>query len=658
MFLIMNISTLAKILGISINELREVGQKNKIYGFNNRNTRVNYNAAVEITKILRPDKVMILKNDDRIYLPASLTVQEFAETIQKPVGLVVKTLMMNGIMATINEKVDYDTATLISEELGVEVFPESEELANMSANNVDMALTKTFSDEALEDGVQVSRAPVVTVMGHVDHGKTTLLDTIRKANVVGGEAGSITQHISSYQIEYNGKKVTNTSALIKGKVGYKITFIDTPGHEAFTSMRARGTQLADIIILMVSAVEGPKPQTIEVIERAKMSKTPVIVAMNKIDLPTADVEKTKQDIAAFGLVPEEWGGDTPFIEISAKNNINIDKLLDQILLIAELSEFKGYTKTQAEAVILESVMDSKIGNQSTILIIKDELSVGDVITCGGMQGKVKRILDSDDKSIQKATLAQPVTIYGLPNIAKIGDLIKVYLTVKEANNAIVMENLKLKAKKTIIHPKDNDEDTLNLILKTDVSGSLEALKESILKIPSEKGMINIKQESVGQVNEGDVDHAKITNSTILAFHTSISTSAMAAIKSQKVDLLESNVIYELLEWVEEQMLKRIKHEIRIEVLGKAKILALFKSEKSSIQIFGGEVIDGKLLSSKSFRVIRAGEDIGRIEVTELQKMKSKVNEVNIAQQFGASATGKLKIAKDDILECINEIVVK
>jgi translation initiation factor IF-2 len=654
----MNISTLAKILGISINELREVGMKNKIYGFNNRNTRVNYQAAVDITKVLRPDKVNILKNDDRIYLPASITVQEFCETINKPIGQVVKTLMLNGIMATINEKIDYDTATLISEELGVQVHPESEELASMTGGNEDLSLIKSFDGEAATNGRLVPRAPIVTVMGHVDHGKTTLLDTIRKANVVSQEAGEITQHISSYQIEYKSKTIKANPSLVKGKEGYKITFIDTPGHEAFTSMRARGTQLADIIILMVSAVEGPKPQTIEVIERAKMSKTPVIVALNKIDLPNADPEKTKQDIAAFGIVPEEWGGDTPFIEISAKNNLNIDKLLDNILVHAELAEYKGEIDTACEAVVLESNIDSKAGSTATILILKDQLKVGNVVTCGGGLGKIKRILDSSDKAVQVAQMAEPVTIYGLANIAKIGDQIKVYPTVKEATNAINIENNKKSTKKTVFYPKESNDDTLNIIIKTDVAGSLEALKESILKIPTEKSMINIKSESVGQVNETDVEYAKLTNSTILAFHTSVTSGGLMAIKSQKVDLLESDVIYELLEWVEAEMLKRIKHEIRIESIGQAKILATFKSDKSSIQIFGGEVTHGKLQSGKSFRVVRNGEEVGRIEILELQKMKSKVNEVNISQQFGASGTGKAKIQKDDILECINEIVVK
>ncbi len=656
MFGIMNISTLAKVLGISINELQEVGQKNKIPGFNNRNTRVSYNSAVDITKVLRPDKVNILKNDDKIYLPASLTVSEFSETIQKPVGLIVKTLMMNGIMATINEKIDYDTATLIAEELNVEVHPESEELANMSSSE-DMSLTKTFEISETV-GNYVPRPPVVTVMGHVDHGKTTLLDTIRQTNVVAGEAGAITQHISSYQIEYDTKSVTNTKALVRGKKGFKITFVDTPGHEAFTSMRARGTQLADIIILMVSAVEGPKPQTVEVIERAKMTKTPVIVAINKIDLPNADVDKVKQEVAAFGIVPEEWGGDSPFIEISAKNNINIDKLLNQILLFAELSEFKGPVGVGSEAVVLESVMDSKAGAQATILILKDELKVGDIVSCDGMQGKIKRILDSENKSVMKGTIAEPITIYGLPNLPKIGSLLKYHPSVKDVNNYLVAQSLKQAKKKVIMHHKDSNDETLNIIIKTDVAGSLEALKEAVLKIPTEKSQIIIKQESVGQINESDVDYAATTNSTILAFHTSTTPSALAALKANKVDLIESDIIYELLEWVEEQLLKRIKHEIRVDVLGQAKILALFKAPKPSIQVFGGEVINGKMISGKSFRILRDDQEAGRIDVTELQKNKSATNEVNISQQFGVSATGKLKVQVGDILECINEIVIK
>jgi small GTP-binding protein domain len=350
-------------------------------GFQGRNTRIPYNSAIAITKILAPERLEKLKDDDKIYLPPSLTVAELAEAIGKPPGVVVKTLIMNGVMATLNEKIDYDTAYLISQELGVEVYPETKEEEAVSTTTTIVNLEKVFNTKTGTN--LVKRPPVVTVMGHVDHGKTTLLDTIRKTNVVATEAGAITQHVSSYKIEYKGQP---------------ITFIDTPGHEAFTAMRARGTQLADFIILMVSAVEGPKPQTIEVIERAKISKTPVIVALNKIDLPNADIEKAKADIAKFGLVPEEWGGDTPFIPISAKNNINIDKLLDTVLLLADLTNLLGCMDQPGQAVVVESYIDNHIGVVTKILVTRYKLKVGDFVSCGPVAGKIRTIKDTEGRS--------------------------------------------------------------------------------------------------------------------------------------------------------------------------------------------------------------------------------------------------------------------
>jgi translation initiation factor IF-2 len=273
----MNISTLAKILGVSTNDLRSTGEKNRIYGFKGRNTRIPYNSALAITKIIKPEKLAKLKNDDRIYLAKSMTVAEFAESIDKPAGVVIKTMLMSGVMATLNEKIDYDTASLIASEMNLEVFPMPGDIIDEEAKPDNLSMIRMVEYDT-ENKEYIRRSPVVTVMGHVDHGKTTLLDTIRKSNVVGGEAGAITQHISSYAIEYmSDNKELAKSDLVKGKKGgFKITFVDTPGHEAFAAMRARGTQMADFIILMVSAIEGPKPQTVEVIERAKLSKTPVI----------------------------------------------------------------------------------------------------------------------------------------------------------------------------------------------------------------------------------------------------------------------------------------------------------------------------------------------------------------------------------------------
>ncbi len=637
----MNISTLAKILGVSVAGLRETGTSKSIPGFAGRNTRIPYNSALEITKLLRPDKAAKLQNDDKIYLPGTMSVANFAETIGKASGVVVKTLVMNGVMVTLNEKIDYDTASLIASELGVEVFPDNLEIEKNNVSSADLNNLAMFETEGI-GGEIVSRPAVVTVMGHVDHGKTTLLDTIRKTNVVAGEAGAITQHISSYQIEYKGNK---------------ITFIDTPGHEAFTAMRARGTQLADLIILMVSATEGPKPQTVEVIERAKLSKTNVIVAINKVDLPESDVERVKQEIAAFGLVPEEWGGNTPFIPISAKLGTNLDTLLDTILLHAEIADLKGQIGVLGQAIVVESHLDSKQGVETTVLVSRGELKVGDNIRCGESAAKIKKILSTEGKVIAEGKLGMPVVIYGFSELSSIGQIIQCYPTAKEAVNAASMETAKKIAKKgNIVQAGAITEGQINLVLKADVSGSLEALKETILKIPQESTTITIKSAGVGPVTESDVDFAKTSQSTILAFHTTLLAGINKQIEAAKVNLIQSDIIYEILNWIEEQILANTKHEVKITVLGKFKVLALFKSDKTSVQVVGGEVSDGKIFSNKNLRLASL-EDAPTLEIVELQRNKEKVKEVNAPQQFGVSITGKSKIKVGDILECIDEIVV-
>jgi translation initiation factor IF-2 len=641
----MNISTLAKILGVSINELRETGAKKEIYGFAGRNTRIPYNSALEITKVLKPDKLSKLQNDDKVYLPKSLTVNEFSEAVGKPVGIIVKTLLLNGVMATLNEKIDYDTAALIAEELKVEVFPEDPNMFEKSTEE-NLQLIKSIEYDIPEsERKYIQRSPVITIMGHVDHGKTTLLDTIRKSNVVATEAGAITQHISSYQINYNDKK---------------LTFIDTPGHSAFTAMRARGSQLADFIILVVSATEGPKPQTVEVIDRAKLSKTPVVVAINKIDLPDADVDRVKQEIAKFGLVPEDWGGDTPFIPISARNNVNLDQLLNTILLHAEVADLKGQVDCPGQAVIIESHLDRQLGVVATVLVTKDKIRVGDFIHCSEFVGKIRKLESSVGKNIQEAEICEPVVLIGLPEVIEVGEVVVTHRNQKEAQLAASMEKAKKANKKTFISlsSSQNDDDEINLILKADVSGSLEALKESIIKIPQEKIKITIKSESVGEVGEGDIDFAKTTNSTILAFHTKISSKAGMILKNHPVNIVQSDIIYELLEWVEETILKHVKYEIKVKILGKAEVLATFKSDKPTIQVIGGEVKEGKIFSNKQLKLVRDGEEIAKFEIQELQKNKSKTNEVNINQQFGVSLLGRGKIQVGDILECFDETVVK
>ncbi len=644
----MNISTLAKILGVTSTDLRDAGVSRKIRGFQGRNTRIPYASAVEITKILRPDKAENLKDDDNIYLSDTLTVAEFAESIDRPVGIVMRYLLTSGVMATINEKIDFDTAAIIASELNIEVrkIDENQDLSIGEAKPMD------FKKMSNANGVVIKRPPIVTIMGHVDHGKTTLLDRIRKTNVVATEAGAITQHITSYQIDYKGDK---------------ITFMDTPGHEAFAAMRARGSQLADIVIIVVSATEGVKPQTTEVIQRIKLAKTQAIVAVNKIDLPEADAMRVMQDVAAFGLVPEEWGGNVPFVQISAKQDLNIDKLLDTIMLMSEVMELKGEIECPAQAVVVESHVETKLGILSQVIVTKDTLKTGDYVAVGDTFFRVKQIRNSLGQIVKAASLCEPVGILGSDFLIDTGEVMLVYPDKKSAEKVAIEEDrrrsikkIKLNRNATTLVDKKGASNNLHLVLKADVNGSLEALKEAILKIPTEGVNLIIKDASVGQISENDLQFAQTSDSTIIAFHTSANQQALRWLKNKKesIGLIQSDVIYELLSWVEEAILARVKREVKITVLGKAEVLATFRSDKASIQVFGGEVLDGKILANKNLQVWRAGELLGVLEVFELQKNKQKVADAFQSQQFGISTNAKVKVQKGDIIESIDETIVK
>ncbi|GAB4148604.1 MAG: hypothetical protein OHK0017_11460 [Patescibacteria group bacterium] len=644
----MNISTLAKLLGVTTADLRDAGQSHKIRGFQGRNTRIPYASALEITKILQPEKAATLKDDDNIYLPGTMTVAEFAETIDRPVGLVMRNLLMNGVMATINEKIDFDTAAIIASELNIEV----KQLDNDDNESVAPVLDLKHGIGEVK-GKLVPRPMIVTIMGHVDHGKTTLLDNIRKTNVVATEAGAITQHISSYQIEYKGQK---------------ITFLDTPGHEAFAAMRARGSQIADVVVIVVSAVEGVKPQTLEVIQRVKLAKTQAVVAVNKVDLPDADTTRVMQEIAGYGLVPEEWGGDVPFVPISAKVGTNVGKLLETLLLIAEVSEFKGEIDCPGQAVVVESHVDSKLGIVSEIIVTKDKIKTGDYIVVGDTYTRIRQIRDSNDKVLKEAEVSQPVAILGLNKLVDTGEVMVVKQDKKTAENTAIEEGRRRSVKKINMQRSGNSNlvdkkgtgSHLHLLLKADVNGSLEALKEAIIKIPTEGVNLIIKDSTVGEISLNDLEFAKTSDSVIIAFHTSANQSALRWIKENKesVEIVQSDVIYELLAWVEEAILARVKKEVKHVPLGRAVVLATFKSEKAHQQVFGGEVIDGKIASNKNVKVYRNGEVLGILEIIELQRNKQKVNDVYQPQQFGISTNNKVKVQKGDEIESFDEVVVK
>lgn len=369
------------------------------------------------------------------------------------------------------------------------------------------------------------------------------------------------------------------------------------------------------------------------------------------------MKKVKGDVAAFGLVPEEWGGDTPYIAISAKNKENIDKLLDTILIHAEITELKGQTNCSAEAVVIESHLDQKLGVVTVALVTKDTIKLGDIIQAGAVLGKIKKLSTTDNLYLKEATIAIPVIILGLNNVVNSGQIINVHPDQKSANQAISQETSKITNRKNFTSNDNVEEDTINIILKADVLGSLEALKESILKIPQEQIKVSIKSESVGVVSQNDLNYAKTTNSTILAFHTDLEKNVVDQVRNGDVNIVQSDIIYEILQWVEEEILKNIKHETTIQVLGFAEVLATFTSEKPNIQVFGGEVKNGKILDNKMLRLIRNGEDIGQFEILELQRNKAKTSEVNISQQFGMSVKGKTKIQKGDTIECIDEIII-
>jgi translation initiation factor IF-2 len=642
----MNISTLAKLLGATSSELREVGIRNKIRGFHGRNTRIPYSSALEITKIIRPEKEANLKDDDNIYLPATMTVAEFAESVDKPVGLVMRHLLMNGVMATINEKIDFDTAAIISSELNIEV-------QKMETDFGDSVLEDVSQSKILSSDAMLAKRPmIVTIMGHVDHGKTTLLDSIRDTNVVATEAGAITQHITSYKIEFQGEQ---------------ITFLDTPGHEAFAAMRARGSQIADVVVIVVSAVEGVKPQTLEVIQRVKLAKTKVVIALNKVDLPEADQVKVTQEIAGYGLVPEEWGGEVPFIPISAKLGTNVDKLLETLITISQIEEFKGEINVAGQAVVVESHLDNKLGVLTALIVTKGEIKTGDYVVVGDTYCKIKQIRDSNNKILKTAGLSEPIAILGLNKLVDTGEVMVTYPDKKTAENTAIEEARRRSVKKISIQrlssnlvDKKGSGNNLHIVLKADVNGSLEALKEAILKIPTEGVNLVIKDASVGQISENDLQFSVTSDSTIIAFNTSANQQALKWIKDNKnkVELIQSSVIYELLSWVEEAILSRVKKEIKQVSIGKAEVLAIFKSEKAHLQVFGGEVTENKISSNKKIKVWRNGQDIGILEIVEIQRNKQKVSEVFQPQQFGISTNNKVKIQKGDLIESFDEVVVK
>ena len=570
-----------------------------------------------------------------VVIPETVSVKKLSEILHVQVAAVITELMKNGIIATINEEIDFDTASVIASDLGFETKPEEEELEGKITLET---LPDILEAEKAGGEPRSERAPIVTILGHVDHGKTTLLDTIRKANVAAGEAGGITQRISAYQVKKHGKV---------------ITFIDTPGHEAFSGMRKRGISIADIAILVVSAEDGVRPQTKEVIEFIKEKKLPVIVAVNKIDKPEAKPDRVKQELAEHGILFEDWGGDVICNYVSAKNNINIDKLLDSILLVAEVEDFRADQKRDGLAVVLESNLDPQKGPVATVLVRTGTLKVGQDIIAGGAFGRIRRIEDFLGRSLTTAGPSIPATIFGFNTPPAVNDIIQVVSGKALAR----LKSQEMSEKNASLRKIKGDEDEsvkkLRIILKADVQGSVEALQQILSGVGNEEVILEEITSGVGAITESDVRLAESSDAMILGFNVEPTAVAKRMAENAKVAIETFNIIYKLVESVKERMSSMLPPEIVRTDFGRLSVLAVFKTGKRDM-IVGGRVSEGKMIRGTQIEVKRDDEIIGKGAMGNLQQNKQNADEVNQGNECGVVFDGNLKIQVGDTLICYKE----
>ena len=563
-----------------------------------------------------------------IQIAGSITVDELATALGLSVTELIGTLFKNGIVATINQRLDFETASIIIDELGLKNV--KLERKNTSTKTSDYH--RELSDKA------VLRPPVVAVMGHVDHGKTTLLDTLLNKKTVEKEAGGITQHISAYQLKHDNRL---------------ITFLDTPGHEAFAAIRQHGAMLTDIVVIVVAADDGVKPQTIEAINFAKSANAKIIVAINKIDREGADIPRTMADLSQHGLQPEEWGGDTVVVPISAKMNQNLDKLLDMILLTADLEELKADIDIPAEGLVIESHMETGKGSVVNLLVTGGELKTGEFIVAGSAYGKVRTMLDFKGKPKGKATPSTPVTITGFKELPDFGDRFTevkdektarkmALLNAQAAANASADTNITSTDLLRMMNVADNTK-TFNVIIKGDVLGSVTSVVDS-LKLIDTKGEItlNIVSTGVGDINENDVYMAAGDNTVIYGFNVSVPINISKMAARDNVPIRTYKVIYELLDDAKHEMENLLDAEIVEEDKGELKVLGVFRTEKTSL-IAGGEVITGNVKPGYLVRIIHKKKFLGEAEVTSVQKEKIDAKELIAGETGGLAMKTESKI---------------
>ena len=596
-----------------------------------------YKRAKQKTKKIQTDHEPAKKIVRDVYIPEVITVKELANRMTEKSGDLIKSLMKMGMMATINESIDADTAELLVTEFG----------HNFKRENIE-DIEKYLISKDLKATKDQVRSPIVTIMGHVDHGKTSLLDKIRNSNVVSGESGGITQHIGAYEVEHNKSK---------------ITFIDTPGHAAFTDMRARGANVTDIVVLIVAADDGVMPQTQEAISHAKSAKVPIIVAINKCDKPEANPKKIKEQLLSEDLIVEELSGDIQCVEVSAETGDNIDKLLDSIIVQSELSELKTNNETFVEATVIEANIDKGRGPICNIIVTNGKLNIGDIAVAGSEYGKVRAILDDKGQNLKQAISSMPLQILGLNNPPEAGDS---FVTVESEEKARELCELRNEIKKNKTLTKKvknldseisfgdlkNKRELIEVVIKADTRGSSEAIVHQIENIESDKVNIDVIHSGVGFINESDVALASASNALLISFNTSITKEAKLKAKLNKLNIANFNIIYELIEHVSDYASGRLKPTIKENFLGKAEVLQIFKVSKIGA-IAGCRVVEGFVNKNAKVRVTRNDEIIYDGDILSLKREKNEANEVKSGTECGISIKEFNDFKVGDYIEVFN-----
>ncbi|WP_345807469.1 translation initiation factor IF-2 [Bacillus pumilus] len=605
--------------------------KNKKNNNKNKNKRGGNKSQHQQARPVKPKKEL----PEKIEFTNSMTVGQLAEELGKESAEIIKKLMMLGVMATINQELDKDTVELIASEYGVPV----EEVIILEETELEK-----YEVADKEEDMQV-RPPVVTIMGHVDHGKTTLLDSIRKTKVVEGEAGGITQHIGAYQIEENGKK---------------ITFLDTPGHAAFTTMRARGAEVTDTTILVVAADDGVMPQTIEAINHAKAAEVPIVVAVNKIDKPTANPDRVMQELTEHGLVPEAWGGETIFVPLSAKTGEGIDELIEMILLVSEVAELKANPNRAAKGTVIEAELDKGKGSVATLLVQTGTLQVGDPIVVGNTFGRVRAMVNDIGRRVKTAGPSTPVEITGLNDVPNAGDQFLVFKdekTARQVGEARASKQLdekrsdkaKLSLDDLFEQIKQGEVKDINLIVKADVQGSAEALTAALQKIEVEGVKVKIIHTGVGAITESDIILASASNAIVIGFNVRPDGNAKSTAETENVDIRLHRIIYKVIDEIEAAMKGMLDPEYEEKVIGQVEVRQTFKVSKIGT-IAGGYVTEGTITRDSGIRLIRDGVVIFEGEVDVLKRFKDDVKEVSQGYECGITIKKYNDIREGDVLE--------